>query len=373
MRKTFIFLLLTFLIPLSGSGCWDIKDASNTAFATAVGLDTAADQPNSYLVTFEFVNPAGLKKNSTTTPTCIIKTVKASSIGQAIEQMQTQISRKISLSHLRVIIIGEKLAKSKKFRDLANFFQREADIALRLKLMFAMNIQASELLKTQPNFEKTVSEELVALTQIKDVLSLARTNSFYNFIGDLRATQGTALGARILTSDNKKNLVYSGSAVFQNWKLVDWLSGQETQELNWLTDKVNANLVSKMNNGIYTYMVDQHFARIIPVVGNESLEFLVKVKTKGNLVEEQIQHLDLSKPKNLDQLEKAFSQSITEQIEAIITKSQKEMGIDFLGFGKALKKYHPEIYQSLDWEEIFPDIPIIVEVKASIHRFGLQE
>jgi len=81
--------------------------------------------------------------------------------------------------------------------------------------------------------------------------------------------------------------------------------------------------------------------------------------------------LDFTNPKNIEEIEKVFSQVITREVESAITKSQEDFQIDYLGFGNFLKQKKPHIYKELNWEEVFPIIPISVEVKAKIDRFGL--
>jgi len=66
-----------------------------------------------------------------------------------------------------------------------------------------------------------------------------------------------------------------------------------------------------------------------------------------------------------------FYQEITRQIESAVYKSQKEFGVDYLGFGEAFKRSDPHAFAKLDWDKTFTDIPINVEVTASVTRFGL--
>lgn len=108
-----IVLCLTVVSIFVCAGCWDIRDINNRAFVTAMGLDAAGEGgTGKYKVTFVIANPSGIKTLSREHSTTI-KTVEAETIGKAIEQLQSTIPRTITLSHLSMLIVGEKAARHK--------------------------------------------------------------------------------------------------------------------------------------------------------------------------------------------------------------------------------------------------------------------
>jgi len=369
MRKLMLVCLIG-LIMMTGAGCWDIRDINNRAYVTAIGLDNPEYGSRSeYRVTFVIVNPSGLIRKSRT-ESAIVQTVEAESIRKAMEQLQSSISRTITLSHLRVVVIGEQIAR-RNFYDQCNFFEKSPQLAMRLRLMFVQRGTAQEVLQTKPRFEKAMTTELVAMTQLERDFSLTRTNYFYHFINDLRSTGGVAFGSRVITSPAGAIAIRDGGAVFNDWKLAAWLSDTETQAANWITGKGEATVDAPMEGGIYTYQVRKKFVRVVPENRNGNLEFTVKVRTIGPIVEEQKKNLDLSNPQVISRLEQVFAQTITNQVNGAVAKAQNDIGVDYLGFGNKLKQYDPHTFENIDWPQAFPNVPVNVEVESKITAFGM--
>ncbi len=90
------------------------------------------------------------------------------------------------------------------------------------------------------------------------------------------------------------------------------------------------------------------------------------------VTEETGEEIDFSKEKNLKKVEALFTKEIKQQVESGIYKSQHELKTDYLGFGKALRKYEPEKFKSLKWQEVYPTVPVTVEVKCKVSSSGLQ-
>ncbi len=371
-----LFGLILLLLPMS-AGCWDVKDISNQAFVTCIGLDAVSDpdlpgfmDAAEYKLTFEIINPAKLADNSGG-PATIIETVEAPSIGKAVEILQSRISRQITLSHLRVLLVGDKLARQKDFTDPADYFEKNAEVALRMRLMFVQGHEARDVLNIKPKQGKSLSDELVALTQIERNTSLAQTNPFNSFMQDLRTTGGRALGSRVLVHENRKILIRSGSAVFNNRKLAGWLDCTETEDANWITRETPAVLQGHLDGLFFTFRADRVKTDIIPEIREGKPFFKIKIKVEGNILEEQGRQIDLSNPENMDKITNTISGVVRKSAAMAISKSQKEFGIDYLGLGQAFNNRYPEAYKNMDWKKVYPDIPVEINVKCTFSKSGL--
>ena len=368
MKKTIIFCVF-FCILTTASGCWDIRDITNRAFVTAIGLDMAENPDKKYKVTFEFLDPYKLRQPGSKIVT-LVETVEGESIGKAIEQMQGRISGTINFTHLRLLLVGEALARTKHFSDLASFFEKYAEIALRLRLGFVQDGQALDVLRSNPKLSRSVSAEIIRMVQLERDFALSRTNKFFSFLSDLRSSKGVALGSRIISAEGD-SLIRHGATVFDNWKLKGFLSSEETQGANWITGISEVTVIGETNSGAYTYRVHKRSLKATPTVLDSELGFSVELTTIGHIVEEGEKSLDFTNPENIEKLEEVLSQVINREIKSAIAKSQQDFQIDYLGFGNFLKQKEPHIYEELNWEEVFPVIPISVEVKAKIDKFGL--
>lgn len=370
MRKNIILVMLVLLVTALGTGCWDTMDISNRAFVTAIGIDTG-ETSKKFKVSLEIVKPAQLLKWDTQDNAAFVETIEADSMAVALDEIQGRIPRLLSLAHLQVVLIGEKLARE-NFRDTIEFIQKSPEKALRLNLMFVYEGEALDVLKAKPMLGPYIAEELIEMTRMEGRHAMMYTNPLISLIGDMRVTGGRGMGTMVAVSERGHKIIQKGSAIFDKWKLIGWLDGQETKEANWLVDNADTTILVTGNGGKYAYRVNQSKLSIKPDRnGQGELKFIVRLKTNGMIIDEQEKDYDLTKPKEMNKMEKIFSQKITEEIQVAIHKSQKEFGVDYLGFGEVLKRNDLETYKKLDWEKLFPDIPIDVQVNASVTRFGL--
>lgn len=106
-KKIFIIVLVIIFIS-SFSASYNSLNIDNSAFVIALGIDKSTS--NKLKVTFEFLStsPSG-ESVSETTP--VLNSVDCSSITNGINIMNAYMGRKVNLSHCKLIIFSEELAK----------------------------------------------------------------------------------------------------------------------------------------------------------------------------------------------------------------------------------------------------------------------
>ncbi|HWI55056.1 MAG TPA: Ger(x)C family spore germination C-terminal domain-containing protein, partial [Desulfobacteria bacterium] len=311
MRKI-IGLAISCVIIFTTIGCWDLRGISNRAFITAIALD-ASDK--GYKVGFLIPKPARIRIIDRELIS-VHQTVEAESISKAAYILQTELSREVNFSHLRVLIIGEKIAREKNFNDLINFFYKDPAVAMRFKLVFIEGNEAHDVLDNMPVLDRSIASDLVGLAAVGEKLGLTRLARFADFLGDLRASDGTALGTRIINSKkgNEDVTARLGGAIYNHWRLAGWLNADEIQAANWLISRNPESLVvCKLGRGQYSYKVETKDVKITPKVTDGRLAFKVRIKTVGGIAEQEGSSLDLSEPRNLNRLEEVFTRKIRSQ------------------------------------------------------------
>jgi spore germination protein KC len=105
--------VLLVLLPLL-AGCWDRTELDDTAFAMSVGIDEAGDE---FLWTFRFFQAERVQVGMlAATPQPQLQrfglvTVRGRNLEQAVQLAQTGAGRIVSLEQLRIVVIGEAVAK----------------------------------------------------------------------------------------------------------------------------------------------------------------------------------------------------------------------------------------------------------------------
>lgn len=114
MRKisnifTKIFILIIIIIFITSfSASYNSLNLDNLAFAVAIGIDKGSS--SKLKVTFEFIAPsASIESGAETTP--VLNSVECSSITNGINMMNAYLGKKVNLSHCKLIIFSEELAK----------------------------------------------------------------------------------------------------------------------------------------------------------------------------------------------------------------------------------------------------------------------
>lgn len=372
----------TILATLMLSACWDTKDISDRAFITALGIDKISGESEvqenistKYKITAEIIKPSLLKENSwklePEKTAGIIISAEGETLQNALDLLQTEVSRPLNLHHLQVLVVGQEVVDN--LQDICSFFERHPKIARRLRMIFVQGDKASTIFDTTPELERSITRKLVGMTEISKDFSLSTFKPFTILLSELRANSGQALGGA-LHLNNNNSFHLSGSVVLDNWKLAGWLNGEETRRANLLIPKSQKmTFVAKMDNGTYTYVSNKNRVKITPLIQKDSLNFIVKVTTDGYIIQEEGNELDLSEPKNIAKLEKGFSQIINNEVKEAIRKSQKELQVDYLGFGMILMDREPDYFKSIDWKKVFPTVSIQTNVQAKISGFGIQK
>lgn len=111
MKKNLIMILILFHILFLTTGCWNRRELNELAIATGMAIDITDD--DQYLVTVQIVNPGEVASKQAKGTQASVTTfeAKAGSISEAIRKMTTNAPRKIYLSHLRILVLSEELAK----------------------------------------------------------------------------------------------------------------------------------------------------------------------------------------------------------------------------------------------------------------------
>jgi len=110
---------------------------------------------------------------------------------------------------------------------------------------------------------------------------------------------------------------------------------------------------------------------IMPEIKQGKPAFRLSIKMTGKVMEEQGKFMDLTRPENMEKITQTISEVVKQSAARAISKSQKELGIDYLGLGQSLQRRYPKEYEKMNWEKVYPGVPVEVNVKCTFGRSGL--
>lgn len=386
MVRRIVHLIGIIFISLLLTGCWDKREINDLAIATAISIDKKDDE---YHVAAQVVLPTELsmKGGMGSSPVTLYE-ASGKSVNEAIRKL-TQVSpRIIYLGHLRVVVISEELAKE-GIATTVDFLSRGWELRSDFYMIVSKGRDAKEILNVQTSLEQIPSNELYNILHTSEAnYSSTVAVNFFELKTNLErdGKEGVLTGVEILgdpkKGSSKQNvemiipdakIKFKELAVFKKDKLVGWLDEQESRGFNEATNQVKSTigLVSCPDGGEVSIHTKKYNSKIKSKTTSNNPEIEIKVNIVANLGEVSCD-IDLTKEKTIEMLQKEYEKVVKNDIQETIKVVQQKYQSDIFGFGAAIYKSNPQQWKKVkdNWDEIFAELPVSVEVKVQISHFG---
>ncbi|KQY83031.1 hypothetical protein ASD24_12120 [Paenibacillus sp. Root52] len=349
LRYTLPKLALLVICCLFCGGCWSKVEINERTFITAMYVDKT-DTPGEVEVSLTMPLPNRLSPDrggSSKEPYAVVSAV-APTIADALERIQTDLTRRISWGHTRVVVFGQAYARA-GIDDTMEWIAREPLFHLSSYIMVAEG-KAKDVSDLTPVFEETPSD---VLREFSTEENLLKTQTLNVYASD-KMNQGFAaslLQAKQLSmvseeGAKKKWISQIGGAIFKQMRMVGTLSDDEARAVAWAgrkldsmaisiqTDRVKASMtLFDMDSDIRVRLVDGEPYFDINLTGKGELNSVIpilKAKDVGSVQEMQVE----------------ASKKIDEHLrQAIVTAQQQEA--DILNLGYRLEWKYPKVWSKL--------------------------
>lgn len=387
-RATVAAVLLTVVLLSVTTGCWNRRELNDLAIAAGLGIDLTDN--GEYRVSAQVVKPGEItqSKGSSLSSPVLLYSETGSTVFEAIRKMTITSPRKIYLAHLRVLVIGEKLAR-KGIGEALDLLSRDQELRTDFFIVVAKGGKAEDILKVLTPLDKIpsvkmfnsleISEKVWApttkVTLDKLVTAFASTGrqpvlSALQVAGDQETGNKTGNLERI---EQAAYLKYTGLAALKQDKLIGWLNEDQSKGLNYILGNVKStvgfvNCPGGGKTAMEVIRTDSKMkARIVD--GKPVAEVEVRLETN---VGEVLCKIDLTKEESIFELEKRSNQMIKSFIAAALQQAQKQLKIDIFGFGEAVYRSDPKAWKQVepDWDRHFSDMHIQVKVVSKVRRVG---
>lgn len=385
-RRCFILVCALMLIL---TGCWNNRELEDIGIAVAMGIDKVDDQ---YIVTVQLVNPSSISARMGDSSRAPIVTYqeKGKTIFEAIRRLTKTAPRKTFYPHLKMLVIGEKLARD-GFAKSIDLLARDQEFRSDFYVVVAKDHRAYEVLNVLVPVEKIAAQNMyMKLKTSADVFAPTLALMFGDLLKDLTSPgkQPVITGIQLtgdplegekmenLQSVNPKvRLKYTNIAVFNKDKLKGWLNENESKGYNYVENDVKSTIVTvpcftNPKENLSVELIDSD-TKIKVNSLNSYPEMSVSVKADGNIGEVGCS-IDLTKQDTLNKIEKLVEKDIKSKIEAVINTAQNKYKLDFLGFGEVVHRSEPAYWKGVkkNWDKEFVKIPIKSKVHVHIHKLG---
>ncbi|WP_130805568.1 Ger(x)C family spore germination protein [Senegalia massiliensis] len=369
-----IIIIVSFFIS---TACWDKHEMENRAYITAIGMDKTEDDDEGFKVTYEYPNLRAVGKNGQGEPKFIISQ-SGKVLSKIDRELGTIIEKDVFFNHLRVIIIGEELAKDKvKFSQTLEIFNRTTITGRKFIILIAKG-RAEDILNNNTIGNSLLGRYLSDLSERKSIGGKYSVSTINELSKDLYRSNTGIVGKISL---EKNNLVVEGSSVIKDRKLVEFLNQEDTNSILILTGKsYNNEVVIIKDSGKYivSYIVAEYKVEKDVKVKDGNINFIYDVRAEGyideylnpNTIETDSDLLD---DKIIKNIEEQLNEKIKKTIINTIDTLQNEVGVDVLKVEDHLRKKELELWDRVkdNWDNEFKEIEFTVNVNAKVRRIGL--
>ncbi|MCZ8539827.1 Ger(x)C family spore germination protein [Psychrobacillus psychrodurans] len=374
MKKYNFYLMLLFLSSLL-SGCVETNILDKIGLTTIVGYDLGTEEKMEITAVIREVNPE-FQSNVE-----IITTENDTSKGNRMKANR-QLSKKITVGQMRVILFGEKLAKE-NLHYYIDLNLENANVSNGLYMAVVEDETAPLLNYEYKNIddigqhifrllEQNISQEYMISPTLHET-----AHDFYSIGRDI---------AMPIIKRNEEHIEMSGIALFKGGTMVSSLPVKDSFYVKLVRDSFNSGffetnlkeeemppgLLKKPSSEIPIVFDAIRSKRELKLIDASTPEFDLNLKLKARVLE-IYPDVNLGDPELVKKLEKTISKNLANEISRVIAHAQ-EVESDIFGFGE---KYRSKVRNSEltkeKWHEMYKNMKVNVNIDFIILRNGVFE
>ncbi|WP_208591133.1 Ger(x)C family spore germination protein [Gracilibacillus suaedae] len=387
-KKIIIFMIISILF-LFITGCWNRRELNELAISVGEGIDKEEDL---YKVSTQIVIP-GQIESKTAGPSfgapVELFTATEDTVFEGVREITRESPRKLYHSHLRVLVIGEALARE-GISDVLDFVSRDHEFRTDFYIVIAKDTSAENVLSILTSIEKIPANNMISSLETSEEVWAPTTAVTLDELIKMLVTEGknpVLTGIMIQgdpsiggTTQNLEkippstHLRYSEMAVFKKDKLVGWLDRDQSKGYNFIMDNINNTVtdVSCPKEGKFNFEIIQSKTNMEAKMEKNTPKVDIIIQSEGNVGEVKC-NIDLSKQKTIEELEKRIEDNISNTVKETIKAVQEDFSVDIFGFGDAMHRSDTKAWNKLkeDWNEThFADLDVQVQADIKIRRLG---
>jgi spore germination protein KC len=411
-RSSLRLVALVSALSLVLQGCWSIHDPRDLTLASAFGVDAAGG--GNLLLAMELVNPriaGGLLGGGgeAENPTRVLYSV-AESVFRAEKGIDQMIGKQVFAGEASVALVGKRLALAGA-TPMLDFVVRQHQLRRTISLVLADG-DVAQILAT-PTIRDTASAEIVGLLKNGQFTGYTTDVTVNEFLADMalpgkepvmpvvsltdlpqaqsaarpESAPGAGPGAGDERGDSGQKarqpeptpqvMLMNTMACFRHDKLIGVLTPSETRGLLFLRNVIRTTLVSvpaAEGEGPTVMEIVQSRAIIEPTISpGGTASFGVTLHITAEIADVPVLAEKVGEYPRVRELEQQVARAIEGEVSACITKLQRVLHVDSLGFGLAIYREDPSHWRQIEaeWHDLFQTVPYSVSANVLIRATGV--
>ncbi len=396
--KRIIPAFFIMILPLLLYGCWDRVEINDLALVVGDAHDQAELAGKTGIeTTFQIANPAVMSAGDSSSLGAgaggregagSFWTIRETgeTIREAVSKMNYRIPKQIFLGHERVIIFGDKAARS----GLTPFFDRltRSRESRDTKFIAVSKGDPGKILEQEsPIFQSTVLS-LYNIFLTKDgwqgIMAVNMADFVYRLSTGVTSPLApvvelvpqTSLTPKEKQAGNINTVAVTGLAAFDtDGRLVDYLNERESMGLLWVMNRAKnrvltiPHFIGGMEELVSLNLVKAK-SKISVSIGDDGLPFFeIKTHVNFDLLEQFGGRREIVDVGMISDFEKTAGSKVINEIEAAVKKSQ-QLNTDVFGLGEEVRRQHRREWPQYKehWKEIYPLVNVTVECETHIRN-----
>mgnify|MGYP006275486321 FL=1 len=363
-------MLITLIVAIVFlSGCWDAKEIEKQFLVWGMGWDKSEDNSDNLTLTLSSPTTAQNAKDD-----YITVTSAGDSVEDAKSNAQAQLYRSIEMGHMRILIIGEDLAKE-GIQKLLDSLGRNPRIN-RETTIAVVKGKAADVWEIEHPSNPLPSGYVVNLIKTNSHFSNAHNVTFRDFFEALSRAGEEPVTPYLTISKDEKTINAKAIAVFKGNKMVGTLDDEELRAFEMI--------INELDDGTYTIGQVMEGTEDSVTVSFRTLSTEIKSEVKGDTpyinltiqaevdIIEQTSLVSAVSEEYIKGVEKNLTAQLQREVTKTIKKVQKEYKSDIFGFGRYFRAYHTDFWKSHKWSEEFPNLKVDSKIKVYVRRVGIE-
>lgn len=284
------------------SGCWNRQELNAISVVMAMGIDLLDGQ---YQLTVQVSDPSQMSVNRSKgeRSPAVIFSERAPTLFEALRKITTKASRRMYLSHMRIVIINEKVAE-RGIRNPLDFLFRDHEVRPDFYMAVAKDCDAKDILSFVTPMEVLPAIDLYKSLKVSE--SAWAPTSAVNVVDMMQKvtkdgvepvlTGITLIGNRDkgMKMDNVKQpksyaeYKYTGIGVLLDDRIVGWLGESDSKGYSYLTNNVHSTVGHvKCPEGKNNFVMEiyKSHAQVIPSIKDGKPHAKIRMKSEANIGE----------------------------------------------------------------------------------------
>lgn len=367
------FWLCCLAVSLLLCGCMRSAELKERTIIRMVGVDVDGEN---FVLTMSQFFPQTQSEGDASSQTQVVQT-KGRSISEAIDAVSHYSGNEVFLGNSSFLVIGREAAEQGLERTL-NFFNSNHEVSPELYVALADG-EAAEVIQAQSSEENSP-------TQLKSLVEQGRENGLLgrptlkDIVNRLQGeyTEPYLPLIEVVDAQDKQLLRIAGMAIFQDGRLLDTLSIEQTRGVLWATDELSRAIVTvpfgEGEKSIVSVELEESKSRVQVKLREGKPVIVLSIGTQAGVKEVLSDQGGGVQVEQLDQMQDAVERQIESTVRQVIDQVFFEQKSDIFRYSEFIRKQQPEYWKqnSSDFDKVIEDSSVEIAVRCIIDHPGLE-